>query len=245
MTKRVGRIVGVFGVLALAAGPATAQLIPDPWTVTVSVEGGTYIPTRAYGQNAGDSPTLGFLQPQAKADAGGRIGGSIMVQLPSVLFSVGIAGSTTFGATVESSSEVCDVLDETNTPECARFDSDVTVSDVYGVFRIHRRVGLPGVRPFINLGLGLRRYSFDKASCSAITLVERSRYICERGNGLMHDQTQPLLLFGVGARFNTGPVSVFAQLNDVLSPYDSGEATGEAEGQNDLVITGGLTFRIF
>jgi len=227
----------------------------DPWTISIEAEGGGYFPVRSFGKNTvgEDDPDLVNLQPSAKAEEAFVAGIGIRVQLPDPSMSLRLSAYRTLDQSVKIDTPVCEVLDprSASSPQSlfnrlrcdSPFFEDLTVNEVIARLQFKTTSPLSRLRPTIDLGLGLRQYDFDGLTCPG-TLLEEARFICEQGDDLTADQTQPVVIFGLGLEYSGDRFNPFVRLHAQISPY-GGNAIGEEEAQQEVLGSVGLSINVF
>jgi hypothetical protein len=87
------------------------------------------------------------------------------------------------------------------------------------------------VRPYLQVGAGLKRYDFDEEDARAEGL-----------DAFVNDQNQLTGQLGIGFELNVALLRVFLEVSDFISRVDVGAEDAEQEGdlQHDFIITIGL-----
>lgn len=248
MTNRHRGAVAVAALL-LGAETASAQVAPpvlDPWTITVDAESGIFIPVRAFGKDVGEPDILDpentkVLLPGAKAEESAFVAVGLRLQLPNPGISIRASFSRTLGAEVIGSTKF-GRLQPDNPIVTKTYTSDLTVSQVLARIVFVRRLDR-SFRPIINIGVGLRDYDFTDADCRDAVGVQQT-FICQKSNDVTKNQTQPVILFGLGAEWTQGSFDIFGQVNDIISGFDTEFSTGNGESQTDLLLSLGIAYHI-
>jgi hypothetical protein len=254
LAKSLGWTLLLVLTYAVPAMDLAAQ--QDPWTISIEVEGGGFLPTQSFGTNSSgtEDPNLLPLQPSAKAQSVAIFGGGIRLQLPNPTVSLRLSAYRTATGTVESRTAACDVLSASD-PDAlplrerlhcdSPFVEDFTMSEVFARLQFKRLSEDGGrLRPTIDLGVGIRQYDFRGPACATnSTLLAEARFICDNADDLTVSQTRPLIMFGIGLEYLLTKFAVFARVQDQIALYGDGSTRG-TKAQNDVLATVGLSFAV-
>lgn len=249
MLDRHGRI-GISLVLGLmTAAPLHAQ---DPsWGVNVFALGGMNFPLAKLGNNSVDIDQNPFLQVVADVGSSPSLGGGLEFLLLEHDLRIRGQFRTTVGATARGILGVCESGDVAlgDVGLCAhQIETDARIMD--GSAELVLLLGNPNqrVRPTVSFGLGVHSFQFgtDALDCAEFgTEIDNAYQVCQGSKEILEDPSvNPTLTFGLGLEALRGPAAAFLRANAVTGSYSGG--TGQADGgrRMDVVVTGGLAFRI-
>jgi len=252
VTRFITCAMALAALTLLTTDDARAQ--HAPWTLSVEAEGGGYFPIRAFGKNSTGTEDVDLLvlQPSAKAQASAIAGVGIRLQLPNPSMSLRLQAYRTLGGEIEGRTPACDILRPGDVRaerwNCAdNFTEEYSATEVIARLQFKTVAADARLRPTVDMGLGLRQYSFggmtgvNRQPCS--TFLEEAQFICENADDLTADQTQPVLLFGLGLEYSTSWINPFARFHVQVSPY-GGNARGEEEGQQDVLGSIGFSINV-
>jgi opacity protein-like surface antigen len=114
---------------------------------------------------------------------------------------------------------------------CANCQARSTVAGLTGSVVVRPLPNIIAVRPYLQGGLGLKRYDFDEDDLRAEGL-----------DAFLNDQNKLTGQLGIGAELNLPLFRVFLEISDFISGFDLGSGANEEAGemQHDFFISVGL-----
>jgi hypothetical protein len=114
---------------------------------------------------------------------------------------------------------------------CADCAARSTVAVLTGSVVVRPVPSLILVRPYLQGGLGLKRYDFDEDDLRAEGL-----------DAFLNDQNKLTGQLGVGTELNLALIRLFVEVTDFISGFDVGSGASEEAGemQHDFFISVGL-----
>lgn len=196
-------VVGLIGV-AVDSVAASDQSPGRSWSVAPFVGGGYQWPTGRLAKNASDGgdPSLGLVETVSELLPSSAWAGGVEIGLPARDAFVRLGWMSTVDAEVTGQLGICTLLEGAL---CAPVVASVVVREVFADLRSIRRNSEARIRPVVNVGVGLRRYSYTVPDCPAS--VGDARLVCLAITDLYADARDHFVLrFGLGVRVRRGPL---------------------------------------
>lgn len=233
---------------ALSPAPALAQ--GRSWTVAPTARVGVLFPLRTLGKTAGIFQNVVPNEQQILGELGEalQVGGGVEVAFPERSMRVELLYTTTVDGEANGQIAFCGSPNDplSTSPVCTNiftgYQLHTVSADVYTV-RGHPSDLLNAV---LSVGVGLRSYSFDEPDCTVYENVDVTRAciglrdLWSDGGGLT-----PILRFGFGLQFDSGPFALRSSLIPVVGRYPGGADNTVGHGQLDLSVLVGASYRLF
>ncbi len=233
----------------LAAAPLQAQ--ESPWGINVFAFGGENVPLRNLGKNAVEVQQLSAIQVVAQLENSASLGGGLEFLFLNHDLKIRGQFSTTVGAAAKGVLGLCESgeLAAPGVGLCAvKIETDARIIDGSAELVLFAGERNRRVRPTISLGLGVRSFGFgsDDLDCGEFgNELDDAFQVCRKSKEILENPSvNPTLTFGVGLEALRGPVAVFLRAYTVTGSYSGGSGLADGGRQMDLVLTGGLAFRI-
>ncbi len=96
------------------------------------------------------------------------------------------------------------------------------------------------------IGAGLRSYQFAVEACVPSASNPDLFRLCELVQEMYENQApvQGFIQFGFGFSYDAGPLTFSARINDIVGPYIGGSGNTDGDFQNDVIVSGGISFRV-
>jgi len=215
------------------------------WTVQGTGDFGIFFSNRDLAKNIGGDGILVALQVTTKLDQSLVWGAGVEAVTPDqrTIFR-GMVRQTINGS---SSARVvlCAAFDD-NGDLCIPRQADLRLTSFHGeVVFVQGDLG-DGFRQNFILGAGLRSYQFSVAACDQSGTNPDLFVICELVQEIYENQAQvqAFVQFGFGFSYASGPLTFSARINDMVGPYNGGSGNADGDFQNDVIVTGGVSFRV-
>ncbi len=239
--------IGTFLTLGfLAASPIHAQ--ESSWGVNPFAAGGWSFPLMNLGKNSVDIQLGTALQTVATMEASPVMAAGVDIVFPDGNKRIRGEFRTTVGATARALLGICETgeLTQPGLELCdygERVDARVTEADVNLILSLGQ--AKQRIRPLVWLGVGVRSYDFDSDVSVCGSDSSDASEICRSSRELFENPgVNALLSFGTGLEARLDPVSAFVRLSTVASTYSGGIGSADGGRQVDLVLTGGLGFKV-
>lgn len=233
-------LLGVF----FATAPAEAQL--GGWTLSATADFGGNFPIRQLGKNAGTIPQVPVLQVVADREKSLSVGAGVIATSPSGETTVRGRFYTTIDGIVSGRLGFCGEPDNPlfRGPLCEPVETTADVRSF--AVDVGFLQGAPGdrIRASIHIGAGLRSFSFGSIDCEDPTDWE---VICEFTSEIWQDEggVSPFILAGLRLNGDLGPARLWVEGMDQIGRYDGGSDRADGNVQNDLLVTAGISIRVF
>jgi len=245
--------IGTFFTLGfLSAAPIRAQ--ESSWGIRPFAEGGWSFPLMNMGKNsvnvesAGNVQLSTAMQTVATMESSQVMGAGVDAIFPAGNMRIRGEFRTTVGATARALLGLCESRKLASPglglcDDVERVDARVTEGDVSLVLSLGH--ASQPIRPLVWLGVGVRNYQFDSDLSVCGTATTDASEICRQSREIFENPSvNALFTFGTGLEAFLDPVSAFVRLSAASSSYSGGIESADGGRQLDLVLTGGLGFRV-
>ena len=195
---RAGLLVVGSVCAAVDSVAASEQSQDRSWSAAVFVGGSYQWPTGRLVKNTSDGgdPSPGLVETVSELLPSPVWAGGVEIGLPARDAYVRLGWMSTIDAEASGQLGICTLLDGAL---CTPVVAPVVVREVFSDLRLVRHNSEAQIRPVVNVGIGLRRYSYIVPTCP--TSVGDARRVCIAVTDLYADARDHLVLrFGLGVR---------------------------------------------